>query len=209
MRKTKIQDFQFVGSSGELLEIKRSPRVSRPLLDIVDKWRWHPLGSRSISSQEPTLFCLPNWKFLLSCLVVTHTPCVDISVKIDEGDAWVVQPWKKGDRLQQHLRPSLLVFQERHRWSSIEVFFRLWSATVRQVVRGGLQTVSEENTLQTLYQALDKWKIHPYILNNRVYVLNMILSSVIRHHRNSLELTSIHVCAKTVCWMIFDRKQEN
>lgn len=137
MRKTKIQDFQFVGSSGELLEIKRSPRVSRPLLDIVDKWRWHPLGGRSISSQEPTLFCLPNWKFLLSCLVVTHTPCVDISVKIDEGDAWVVQPWKKGDRLQQHLRPSLLVFQERHRWSSIEVFwdcdprlFARWSAAV-------------------------------------------------------------------------------
>jgi hypothetical protein len=91
MRITKHQDFQFVGSSGVFIERERTLQgLPGLLLDIVDKWRWNRKGNRSIPSQDPTLFCLSNWKFLLSCLLVTHTPYVDVSVRIDEGDAWVV-----------------------------------------------------------------------------------------------------------------------
>jgi hypothetical protein len=68
-------------------------RLPGLLLDIVDKWRWHPQCVRSIPSQDPTLFSLPNWKFLLSCLLVTHALYLDISVKSDVGTAGVV--WKK------------------------------------------------------------------------------------------------------------------
>lgn len=69
------------------------PRLPDLLLDIVDKWRWHPQCVRSIPSQDPTLFSLPNWKFSLSCLLVTRAPYLDISVKSDGGNAGVV--WKK------------------------------------------------------------------------------------------------------------------
>jgi hypothetical protein len=49
---------------------------------------------------------------------------------------------------------------------SIAVFIKLWSAdhqwsaAVRQVVRGGPQTISEETALPKFYQTLNECKIH-------------------------------------------------